>query len=133
MTKLKILPVFVAALFLVACQGVVQSVNRNDITGIYYLVKVDGSAIPATVSHDGVPLHISSGTFFISADGTCFSRTHFVPPGGVETTREVNATYKRDGSRLTMKWHNAGITEGTVEGDTFVMDNHGMIFEYARS
>jgi hypothetical protein len=48
-------------------------------------------------------------------------------------TREVYAKYRVQNSRLIMQWEGAGITEGTVEGDTFVMDNHGMIFEYARS
>lgn len=133
MTKLNALLLMIPALFLVACQGVVDSVERNDIAGIYYLVAVDGSAVPGTVSHDGVPLEVRAGTFIISADGTCFSRMHFVPPGGEEMIREVRAQYTREGSRLIMQWENAGMTEGTVEGETFVMDNHGMIFQYKRS
>ena len=50
----------------------------------------------------------------------------------METKREVYAKYKLEDSRLVMKWEGAGTTEGTVEGNTFVMDNHGMIFEYEK-
>ncbi len=132
MTKLRLLLLAVVALFLVACQHGLERVNDNDITGIYYLAKVDGSAVPTTVSHDGVELQTLSGTFVISEDGTCFSRTRFVPPDGTEITREVYAKYQVQDSRLIMQWEGAGVTEGTIEGDTFVMDNHGMIFQYKR-
>lgn len=121
-----------AALALAACQTGVQTADGNDVTGIYYLMEVDGSAVPAMVDHDGQALEVRSGTFFISGDGSCFSRTRFVPPGGTEMTREVNAKYQVEDSRLIMKWENAGTTEGTVEGDVFTMDNHGMIFVYSR-
>jgi hypothetical protein len=105
----------------------------TDVTGIYYLMEVDGSEVPAMVSHDGQALHVHSGTFIISANKTCFSRTRFVPPGGPEMTREVNAKYRIEDSRLIMKWEGAGTTEGTVEGDIFTMDNHGMIFVYTKN
>lgn len=132
MIRLYLIPVVVAAIFLAACQGVGGSGKREDVTGIYYLTKVDGSSVPAFVNHDGTELFVRSGVFIISADGTIFSRTHFAPPDGDETTREVYAKYRVDDSRLTMRWEGAGMTEGKVDGDTFVMDNHGMIFEYAK-
>ena len=47
--------------------------------------------------------------------------------------REVRAKYLVRDSRLIMTWEGAGITEGTVAGDIFVMDNHGMMFEYTRN
>lgn len=128
MTMLKLFPAMITALILVAC----QSVDGNDVTGIYYLVEVDGSAVPAEVSHDGTALQVRSGVFIIGEDGSCFSRTRFVTPDGNEMTREVRAKYRVKDSRLIMRWEGAGTTEGTVEGDTFVMDNHGMIFEYNR-
>ena len=31
-----------------------------------------------------------------------------------------------------MKWQGAGMTIGTVEGDTFTMDNEGMVFVYKK-
>ena len=107
--------------------------DSNNISGIYYLLKVDGAAIPGTVTHDGETLEIRSGTFIISDDGTCFSSTRFTKPGGDEVTREVRAKYLVRDSKLIMTWEKAGVTEGTVEGNSFTMDNHGMIFEYTRN
>jgi hypothetical protein len=133
MEILRVFSVMIAILSLAACQEVVRPVDKNDITGIYYLLKVDDTALPGTVYHDDVALEIRSGTFIISADGTCFSRTRFTAPGGEEVTREVHAQYVVRDSRLIMTWEGAGMTEGTVEGDNFVMDNHGMIFEYTRN
>ena len=127
-----LLPLIAAALALVSCEQNLQRPDESNVAGIYYLVMVDGTAIPVTVSHDGTPLKVLSGTFIISKDGTCFSRTRFVAPDGNETTREVDADYRVQGSQLIMQWEGAGTTEGTVQGDVFVMDNHGMIFEYSR-
>jgi hypothetical protein len=88
--------------------------------------------VPASISHEGVELQVRSGSFIINEDGTCNSKTVFVPPSGTEVTREVTATYTRDGSRLTMQWKGAGITEGIVQGDVFTMDNEGMVFVYEK-
>ena len=123
----------ITILSIAACQQTVMPVDGSVITGIYYLLKVDGTEIPGTVMHDDTPLEIHSGTFFISDDGTCFTTTRFTPPGREEETREVHAKYVVQDSRIIMKWEGAGTTEGTVEGDIFIMDNHGMIFEYTRS
>jgi len=131
--RLSLFPVMIAVLFLAACQTADTSVDNNDITGIYYLVKVDGAAVPTTVSHDGVALGVRSGVFIISDNGTCFSRIRFVPAGGDAMTREAHAKYRVKDSRLIMHWKGAGMTEGNVAGQTFIMDNHGMIFEYTRS
>lgn len=103
-----------------------------DHAGLYVLESVNGQPVPATVSHDGVMLQILSGAFTINADGTCGSRMVFVPPGGTEMTREVDATYTKVGSLLTMKWEGAGITAGTVGDGTFSMDNEGMTFVYRK-
>ena len=121
-----------AAPCLLSCQHEVPRADEDDIAGIYYLVSVNETAIPGTVAHDGTPLELLSGTFVISDDGTCFSRTRFVAPDGQQITREVSADYEVQNSRLSMQWEGAGVTEGTVQGDVFVMDNHGMIFEYTR-
>ncbi len=122
----------VVALVAAGCQVAEESARQDEVTGIYYLVRVDGSPVPAAVDHDGTMLDVHSGTLIVSDDGTCFSRTRFTPHGGEETTREAYANYEVKNSRLFMKWQGAGTTEGTVQGDTFVMDNHGMIFEYAK-
>ena len=101
-------------------------------TDIYALVSVNGNKVPASVSHDGTALQVRSGTFTIKADGTCSTKTVFVPPSGKEATREVSATYAKDGIKLTMQWKGAGMTTGTIEGNTFTMDNEGMVFVYAK-
>jgi len=49
-----------------------------------------------------------------------------------EMTREVKAAYTQEGSTLTMKWEGAGTTTGTVHGDTFTMNNEGMVFSYRK-
>jgi hypothetical protein len=115
-----------------ACKKQEVGSDADGFTGVYTLVSVNGNAVPASVSHQGVMLQVRSGEFAINADGTCKSKTVFVPPGGNEVTREVNATYTKDGMTLTMKWEGAGITVGTVEGDEFTMDNEGMIFVYKK-
>jgi hypothetical protein len=103
-----------------------------DISGVYALVSVDGKTMPATLSHQGVSLQVRSGTFTINADGTCASKTVFAPSSGPEVEREVAATYTKDGSTLTMQWEGAGSTSGTLDGDTFTMDNEGIVFVYKK-
>ena len=100
--------------------------------GTYPLVTVDGNKVPCTVQHDGHALGVKSGTFIINADGTCSSKVAFSLPSGGDASREVKATYTRQGSKLTMQWEGAGMTTGTVEGDTFTMNNEGMIFAYRK-
>jgi len=127
----------IGGLFLVACQQKVENANviypAADYTGNYKLVAVDGSKVPATVSHDGMEMLVRSGTFEINADGTCISKTIFSPQSGYEVSRVANATYTRNGSELKMRWEGAGMTKGTIEREVFTMDNHGMIFVYSRS
>jgi hypothetical protein len=118
---------------------VVSACNRKhvapkgaDLVGVYDLISVDGISVPASISHDGVMLEVRSGKFTINADGTCSSNTVFVPPAGEEIAREVSATYTKDGSKLTMQWQGAGKTVGTIEGNTFTMDNEGTVFVYRK-
>jgi len=106
--------------------------DADGFAGVYTLISVDGKPVPASVSHQGVTLLVRSGTFTINADGTCTSKTVFVPPSGDEVAREVGATYTKEGGKLTMKWEGAGMTIGTVEGNTFTMDNEGMVFVYKK-
>jgi len=100
--------------------------------GVYILISVNDERVPASISHDGVTLEVRSGTFTINADGTCSSRTVFVPPTGTEVVREVDAKYTKDDSKLTMQWEGAGSTVGTIQGNTFTMVNEGMVFVYRK-
>ncbi len=104
-----------------------------DITGSYTLVSINGTPLPFTVTHEGPGIQVTSGTFTIRPDGTCASVAAFVMPSGQAQSREVSATYTRDGSRLTMQWQGAGVTNGTIEGDTFTMDNEGQLFLYRKT
>jgi hypothetical protein len=97
--------------------------------GIYPLVAVDGNKVPCTVQHEGHTMTISSGSFSINADGTCSSK---ISLAGRDAAIEVKATYTREGQKLTMQWQGAGTTIGTVEGDTFTMNNEGMVFVYRK-
>lgn len=121
-----------AGLLLPACKPKAHVAQNVDPAGVYALVSVNGSAVPASVSHDGTALQVRAGTFTINADGTCSTKTVFVPPSGQEATRDVSATYTTAGSKLTMKWQGAGMTTGIIEGNTFTMDNEGMVFIYRR-
>jgi len=104
-----------------------------DIAGSYMLVSINGTALPFTVTHEGPGIQVTSGTFTIRPDGTCASVTAFVVPSGQAQSREVSATYTRDESKLTMQWQGAGVTNGTIEGDTFTMENEGQVFLYRRT
>jgi hypothetical protein len=47
--------------------------------------------------------------------------------------RVVEATYTVTGTNVTMQWKGAGWTKGSLSGDTFTMDNEGMIFVYQKA
>ncbi|HWQ91528.1 MAG TPA: hypothetical protein VN673_07635 [Clostridia bacterium] len=126
--------VLAAGLVLSACTGQ-ESTHQSaatDFAGEYALVSVDGNPVPAKVTHEGAAIEVRSGTFTIHADGTCGTKTVFVPPSGTEVTREVSATYTKEGPKLTMQWKGAGTTVGTIEGNTFTMNNEGMVFVYKK-
>jgi predicted small secreted protein len=124
--------VLAASLVLAGCND--QSAAKLDVdpTGVYALVSVNGDKLPASVSHEGASLQVRAGGFTIQADGTCTCKTTFVPPSGTEVTRETTARYTREGARLTMSWKGAGTTVGTLEGNTFTMNNEGMLFAYRK-
>lgn len=129
---LKLSFVLAAGLVITACTNPNSASNNADSAGVYALVSIDGKQVPANVSHDGAALQVRSGTFTINPDGTCRTKTIFVPASGAEISREVSATYIQEGSRLNMRWKGAGKTVGTIQGDTFTMNNEGMIFVYRK-
>lgn len=98
--------------------------------GVFVLQTVDGLDLPAKVVHGKDQVEVRSGSMTFNEDGTCVSRTVFVPPSGVEANREVVADYTRHGSKVRMTWSGAGKTVGTIEGKAFTMNNEGMVFAY---
>lgn len=137
---MKKLTIFTLAIFIVLTSIPDFSKAENQQTkqdtafaGVYQLVSVNGEKVPATISHDNVKFKVSSGTFIIKTDGTCINKMSFIPPGASEAvSNEVSATYKKEGSKLTMQWKGAGTTEGTLDSNSFTMDNEGMKLFYKK-
>ncbi len=122
----------VAALVSSGCKQETKTTGDGNVAGTYVLMNVDGKKVPCDIQHDGHAVAIKSGAFVINADGTCSSKMVFAPPSGSEASREVKATYTRQGPTLTMKWEGAGTTTGTVQGNQFTMNNEGMILVYQK-
>ena len=125
-------PVLLLLLGGVGCKQGGNAAAEVDPAGTYALVSVDGKNAPCTIEHEGHALAIKTGSFIINPDSTCSSKMVFSPPSGNETAVEVKATYTRQGSKLTMRWQSGGTTLGTVEGNTFTMNNEGMLLVYRR-
>jgi len=126
------------ALGLTGCNQTSQSsvntgpIAETQIAGDYALISVDGKAVPCVLSHEGQDVTVKSGKFTINADGTCQSLSTFSVPSHSDVNRVVEATYTRSGAELTMTWKGAGMTKGTISGDSFTMNNEGMIFVYRK-
>jgi hypothetical protein len=100
--------------------------------GTYTLLSVDGNKVPCEVKHEDVTLMIKSGAFIFSERSNCISKMIFSVASSPDATREVKATYTREGPTLTLRWQGAGMTKGTLEGDTFTMNNEGMVFAFRK-
>lgn len=100
--------------------------------GTYTLVSVDGKNVPCTIQHDGHSIPVHGGAFTINPDNTCSSKMEFTAPDGAKASRDVKATYTQKGPTLTMSWEGAGMTEGSVKGNTFTMNNEGMVLTYRK-
>jgi hypothetical protein len=112
--------------------GTIQE-SLKDIAESYQLIAVNSAAIPATISHDNATIKVHSGDFIIRADGTCSTTSVFSRLSGGKVTRKVHGSFTRKGSKLEIQWQGAGATTGTIDGETFSMNNHGIIFMYSRS
>jgi hypothetical protein len=121
----------VCALLFAGCQH--RSPQAGTVAGVFELQSVDGKPLPADVSHQGRPLTVVSGRMTFEPDGNCRSETVFRPGAGKEVKRQVAAVCTQQGSKLEMRWKGAGRTAGVIEGDTFTMNNEGMIFRYRKA
>ena len=129
---LKFCLVLAAGLVMSACIKQESALKDAGFAGAYALVSINGSPMPANLTHEGATLQVRAGAFTINTDGTCRTKTIVVPPSGTEVAREVSATYTKNGSKLTMQWKGAGTTVGTIQSNTFTMDNEGMVFIYRK-
>jgi hypothetical protein len=93
---------------------------------------VNGQPVPCVVSHEGHDVTVKTGAFSINADGTCHSESIFAVEHYADVHRVVDASYTTSGTELTMRWKGAGVTKGSVDGNTFTMNNEGMIFVYRK-
>lgn len=132
--RFKALCLFTATLLLAAtgCNSGVDATANTDPTGVYTLVSVDGQNVPCGLTHEGVTFTVKSGSFTITADGHCRSQMNFSAPQRGDMSREVNATYTRQGNQLTMQWEGAGMTLGNIRGNTFIMTNEDMVLAYQK-
>jgi len=125
----------IAAFLVLAGTGCKNEAAANanlDPTGVYALVSVDGNSLPCNLTHEGASPTIKSEVFTIKADGNCSSQITFSVPERGDMSREVKATYTRQGAELTMRWKGTGMTMGNVNGNTFTMTNEGMVFAYRK-
>jgi hypothetical protein len=104
----------------------------NNPVGNYALFSVDSKPMPAEIAHEGAKIRVLSGSLAFTPDGECTSTTVFNVEGHGEANRVVKASWKRAASAIEMTWHGAGMTVGTLAGDTFTMNNEGMIFLYRK-
>src|SRR3954468_15923319 len=74
-----------AAVLLCGCGKTSLQPSNPDPVGVYSLISVNSTKVPASVAHEGATLQVRSGTFTINADGTCDSKIVFVPPSGIES------------------------------------------------
>ncbi len=114
------------------CKNEAGGNASNDPTGVYALVSVDGKSLPCSLLQEGASPTVKSGVFTLDAGGHCRSQITFSVPERGDMSREVKATYTRQGADLTMQWEGAGMTMGHVDRSTFTMTNEGMVFAYRK-
>jgi uncharacterized protein len=126
---------FSALVLALVWTGSIHGVKAEDDinpTGTYTLLSVNGNSVPYTFTTEGVSITIKKGFFTINSDGTCIRNITLVSPNKPEISNDVKATYTLAGSTLTMKWERAGIMTGALSGNTFTMDNRGMVFVFQK-
>lgn len=122
----------IVGLCLPAARAVSGTTQTADHTGTYTLVTIDGNKIPYAPPHKGggAP-QVVSGAITLNGDGTFTSAMSYNLPTGV-ASRQFSGTYTRNGSRFSLQWKGAGTTTATLEGNTFTMDNEGLLFAYEK-
>lgn len=100
--------------------------------GNYPLLSVNGKPVPCVISHEGRDVTVESGAMTAHPDGTCRSESVFYLIPAKKVHRVVEADFTQNGPEIKMRWHGAGITTGAVAGNTFTMNNEGMIFVYQK-
>jgi hypothetical protein len=117
---------------LVACKPPPGTAESSDPTGTYTLITIDGHELPYAPSHEGEQgPEIVASTFTINADGTFLMKMNY-KAGSRSSSRDFTGTYTFENSTFRFEWDNAGVTSATLEGNTFTMNNEGILFAYRK-
>ena len=114
------------------CQQQPAETKVADPAGTYMLATIDGNKLPCKPAHEGGAPEVKSGSITLNTDGTFTSTMSYGSPDGKTGSRDFSGTYTREGKRFTLQWKGAGTTTADLEGDTFTMNNEGMLFAYRR-
>jgi len=124
----KIFLLLVAAISLLACTRA-----PVDYTGTYSMVSIDDNELPYTPTHQGQKgPEIISGSMTLNADGTFVFSMSYRNPSGAIGENNLEGTYTVEGSEFRLQWQGAGITLGTLDGDSFSFNNEGMVFTFQK-
>lgn len=130
-SKLVMMGLLVIGLCLPIREKASSTAETSDHTGTYTLVTINGNKLPYAPPHAGGAPQVQSGTITLNADGTFTSAMSYNLPTGV-ASRNFSGTYTRNGSSFSLQWKGAGTTTATLEGDTFTMDNEGLLLAYRK-
>ncbi len=101
-------------------------------TGTYTLATIDGNKLPCKPAHEGGAPEVKSGSITLNPDGTFISTMSYGTPDGKTGSRDFSGTYTREHNLFTLQWKGAGTTTAELEGNTFTMNNEGMLLAYRK-
>ncbi|HEX5222603.1 MAG TPA: hypothetical protein VFZ59_23815 [Verrucomicrobiae bacterium] len=123
---------FLLLLTLVRARAQTPDQSAASPAGVYKLITVDGKSVPCTINHDGTKMDVQSGTFTITTNGQITSVITLSVGDKKNVRVERTATCTAKSGALTMKWQNAGTTQGHVAGHTLTMTNEGLAYVYQK-
>ncbi|HIK97839.1 MAG TPA: hypothetical protein EYG10_07030 [Gammaproteobacteria bacterium] len=119
-------------LCLTGCRTHTPENNNSNSSGVYKLVSINDHELPYSPPHAGGAPEVRAGEITLIEDGSFTSAMNYGLPDGKETGREFKGSYSRNGSDFHLKWEGAGTTTASLEGDTFTMNNEGVLFAYRK-
>lgn len=103
-----------------------------DASGTYTLSTIDGDKLPCKPAHEGGAPEVKSGAITLNPDGTFTSIMSYGLPDGKTASRDFSGTYTCERNSFTLQWKGAGTTTAELQGDTFTMNNEGMLLAYRK-
>lgn len=120
------------ALALPGCRQGESPAKTSDHVGTYTLATINGNRLPFTPPNEGGAPQIESGAIALLADGSFSSTMTYRMPDGKVGNRGSSGSYTRQGSSFKLEWKGAGVTLGTLEGNTFTIDDDGLKCAYRK-